>query len=77
MQIRRSGQVGTLGGALALLALAAVAHADPVKCQKQIIKTLASFKKISLTAPEKCLDKENQGKLPGPCPDAATQLKIH
>src|SRR5262249_23425310 len=55
---------------------ASTAHADSVTCQKQVIKTLASFKKISLTGPEKCLDKENEGKLPGPCPDTATQLKI-
>jgi len=76
MRHRRSTRIASLGGAFALVAIAAVAHADPVTCQKQVIKTLAAFKKISLTAPEKCLDKENQGKLPGPCPDAATQLKI-
>ena len=76
MTHRRSTCAASLGGALALVALVNIAHADPVVCQKQVIKTLASFKKISLTATEKCLDKENQGKLPGPCPDAATQLKI-
>jgi len=76
MTLRRSTRTVRFGGAFALVVLASAAHADPVTCQKQIIKTLASFKKISLTAPEKCLDKENEGKLPGPCPDAATQLKI-
>jgi hypothetical protein len=76
MTHRCSSRLASLGGAVALAAIAAVAHADPGTCQKQVIKTLASFKKISLTAPEKCLDKENEGKLPGPCPDTATQLKI-
>jgi hypothetical protein len=76
MMERRSTYRARLGGAFALVALANIAHADPVVCQKQVIKTLASFKKISLTATEKCLDKENQGKLPGPCPDTATLLKI-
>src|SRR5262249_11736074 len=76
MTHRRSTCGAILGGAVALVALVNIAHADPVVCQKQVIKTLASFKKISLTATEKCLDKENQGKLPGPCPDTATQLKI-
>jgi hypothetical protein len=76
MTLRRSIRAARLGGVFALVTLANMAHADPVTCQKQIIKTLAAFKKISLTAPEKCLDKENEFKLPGPCPDAATQLKI-
>src|SRR5262249_28674721 len=76
MTHRRSTCGAILGGAVALVALVTSAHADPVVCQNQVIKTLASFKKISLTATEKCLDKENQGKLPGPCPDTATQLKI-
>jgi hypothetical protein len=73
MTHRRSTRVASLGSAFALVALANMAHADPVTCQKQIVKTLASFKKISLTAPEKCLNKENEGKLPGPCLDAATR----
>jgi hypothetical protein len=53
------------------------AHADPVKCQKSIIKGLAKYKKTYLTAYRKCLDKENLGKIPGPCPDATTLLKIN
>jgi hypothetical protein len=76
MTHRRSTCGASLGGAFALVALANIAHADPVVCQKQVIKKLASFKKISLTATEKCLDKENEGKLPGPCPDTASLLKI-
>jgi hypothetical protein len=77
MTLGRSTQIASLGGAFALVAVVNIAYADPVVCQKQVIKTLASFKKISLTAPEKCLDKENEGKLPGPCPtDPATLLKI-
>src|SRR5215469_17531160 len=76
MTLGRSTHIASLGGAFVLVAVVKIAYADPVVCQKQVIKTLASFKKISLTATEKCLDKENQGKLPGPCPDTATQLKI-
>ena len=53
MTHRRSTYGPILGGAAALVALVNIAHADPVVCQKQVIKTLASFKKISLTATEK------------------------
>jgi hypothetical protein len=63
----------------ALVALALVASpagADPVNCQKQIIKNLLKFKKTDLKALGKCADNENLGKITGPCPDAATLLKI-
>ncbi len=59
-----------------VLALAQVAHADPVHCQAQIVKKLATYVKVLLKGEEKCLDKENVGKLPGPCPDPTTALKI-
>ena len=41
MMHRRSTGGASLGGALALVALVSSAHADPVVCQKQVIKTLA------------------------------------
>ena len=58
------------------LAVAASAGADPVKCHKQIVKSLATYKKTFLKAHEKCLDKQNEGSLPGPCPDPVAAVKI-
>jgi hypothetical protein len=52
------------------------AHADTVKCQKEVARSLARFTRIYLKAQEKCLDLENIGKLPGPCPDPVGVLKI-
>src|SRR5262249_54771900 len=61
----------------ALVAGAAVpVAAEPVKCQKTIVQQLAKLKKQVLKRTEKCIDNQNVGKIPGPCPDAATQLKI-
>src|SRR5262249_10014322 len=62
--------------ATTFLAVAASAGADPVKCQKQIVKSLATYKKTFLKAHEKCLDKQNEGSLPGPCPDPVAAVKI-
>jgi hypothetical protein len=63
--------------ALALTPLfAAPAQADLAKCQKSVVTTLRKFKKTYLKANEKCLDAQNIGKIPGPCTDAGTQLKI-
>src|SRR5436309_15820469 len=58
------------------LAAAGSAGAEPVSCQKQIVKNLLKFKKTYLKKVGKCVDNENLGKIPGPCPDAATQLKV-
>jgi hypothetical protein len=44
--------------------------------QKEILKALLKVEKTTLKAQIKCLKGENDLKLPGPCPDAATQLKI-
>jgi hypothetical protein len=66
-----------LTGALAAaLLLIGSAQAEPVNCQKQIVKNLLKFKKTYLKKVGKCVDNQNLGKIPGPCPDAATQLKI-
>ena len=61
---------------VALPLAAATVQADPVNCQKQIVKNLLKFKKTYLKKVGKCVDNENLGKIPGPCPDAATQLKL-
>jgi hypothetical protein len=52
------------------------AGAEPVNCQKQIIKNLLKFKKTYLKALGKCADSKNLGKITVDCPDAATSLKI-
>ncbi len=64
--------------ALAALALmvAGPAGAEPANCQKQVVKQLMKLKKISVKATAKCLDSQNLNKISGPCPDAATQLKV-
>src|ERR1041385_8790952 len=59
-----------------LIAYAGPTHADPVKCQKAIVQQMLKLKKAHLKAHEKCLDAENEGKIPGPCPDAISNLKI-
>src|SRR5882724_3046860 len=58
---------------LAVLALAApTASADPAKCQKTLLAGLRKYKKTyAKKAWEKCLDAENAGKIPGPCPFTA------
>lgn len=65
-----------VSAAILLIAAATAARAEPVNCQKQIVKQLAKLKKAHVKATAKCLDAENIGKIPGPCPDTATQLKI-
>ena len=68
--------VRLVGAATVLLVLSGPAHADPAKCQKTVIPSLLKFKKAYLKAHLKCLDAENVGKIPGPCPDARAQLKV-
>jgi hypothetical protein len=66
---------------LAVLVFAApqplVAAQDPLAtCQKTVVKQLEKLKKIYLKQHQKCFDKENKLKIPGPCPDAKTDLKV-
>lgn len=55
---------------------ASLSQAEPVKCQKDIVKSLLKLKKTHLKKLAKCVDNQNLGKIPGPCPDAAIALKI-
>jgi hypothetical protein len=68
-------RIAALAVAVSLVCVGSV-RAEPVNCQKQIVKNLLKFKKIYLKKAGKCIDNENLGKIPGPCPDAATQLKV-
>jgi hypothetical protein len=52
------------------------ASADPAVCHKTIAKQLQRFKKKQVRSLSKCLDKENAGKIAGPCPDPTTQIKL-
>jgi len=52
------------------------AAADPVLCQKTILKQYTVLKKKTLKGVGKCLDKQNKGDLPGPCPDPLTSGKL-
>jgi hypothetical protein len=50
---------------------------DPTTlCHRTIVKQLAKYKKVHLKRHEKCLDQDNDGKIPGPCPDALASFKI-
>jgi hypothetical protein len=59
-----------------LAALVGSVRAEPVNCQKQIVKNLLKFKKTYLKKVGKCIDNQNVGKIPGPCPDPTTALKL-
>jgi hypothetical protein len=61
---------------VALPVLVVPASADPVLCQKTILKQYTVLKKKTLKGVAKCLDKQNKGDLPGPCPDALTAGKL-
>ena len=70
-----------LTSSLALFAIvlaAAPARAEPVNCQKQIIKNMLKFKKTYLKKIGKCAEKQNLNKLEDddPCPDVVTQAKL-
>ena len=65
-----------IGSLVTAVLLLGSAHAEPVNCQKQIVKNLLKFKKTYLKKVGKCVDNQNLGKLSGPCPDTATQLKL-
>src|SRR5438876_10424367 len=77
--MRRSYRLLTLASVVAALAGAVRAEAttDPtVLCQKTIVQQLLKYEKTYLKSHIKCLDNENKGVIPGPCPDASAQSKI-
>src|ERR1700752_2168697 len=58
-------------------AIPAGAATDPnVRCHKKVVKQLEKFKKTHLKLYRNCLDKENKGKLAGPCLDGAAVAKL-
>jgi hypothetical protein len=65
-----------VGLAVACPVLVLPAAADPVLCQKTILKQYAVLKKKTLKGVGKCLDKQNKGDVAGPCPDALTAGKL-
>src|SRR5438552_4029205 len=72
--MRLLAAVGAACGALA--AAIAPARAGPPPCPKTVVQPTYKFQPPDLKQNEKCLGKENKLDIPGPCPDAATQLKI-
>ncbi len=62
--------------ACAWLLVAGSASADPTVCRKAIVKGLLSFTTTTLSKTIDCVDAENTGARPGPCPDPTTQLRI-
>jgi len=66
-------------GALLALVIAGPAHAttDPLAlCHKTIVQQLLKYEKTYLKMHVKCIDNENKGTIPGPCPDATAAAKI-
>jgi hypothetical protein len=61
---------------LGLAMLTTTAVAEPRACQKGLAKASGVLAKQTLRRMAGCLDKENAGKLPGPCPDAVTDAKL-
>ena len=59
-----------------LVAGAAPARADTAGCQSVIAKQLRKYKKVYIKSFTKCFDKENTGKITGPCPDSTATQKI-
>lgn len=74
--MRRSTAIVTSVSLVTIVTVVPLAHADPASCQKQVLGQLFKFEKVHLKATAKCLDKENVLKVPGPCPDQITSLKI-
>jgi hypothetical protein len=58
------------------LAAATPARADTAGCQSTIAKQLRKYKKVYIKSFTKCFDKENTGKITGPCPDFNANEKI-
>ena len=73
---RRIARTIVLIGAITLAVGPTRANAEPAACQKQILSQLLKFTKVHLKSMGKCLDKDNFLRIPGPCPDEKTTLKI-
>jgi hypothetical protein len=61
------------------VATATFAHASidlTARCQKTIIQQLLKYEQTYLKSHIKCLDNQNKGVIPGPCPDANAAVKI-
>jgi hypothetical protein len=68
--------VGSMLMIFGVLSAGNLALADPVLCQKQIIKQLLKFEKVSLKTNAKCLDAKNKVGVPSACPDPTAATKI-
>ena len=62
--------------AAVLLGAATTAAADTVTCQRRLVKESARHVQTRAKVLQKCEERVVRGKIPGPCPDAATQAKI-
>src|SRR5262245_34005468 len=61
--------VGTLALALLCAFTAVPAGAEPVDCQKNVVRNALKYKRTFLRVHQQCLDKDNAGKISGPCPN--------
>jgi len=75
--LMRAVSVALAAWLLAAPSGSALAAKDPlVTCQKTVVKQLERLKKTYLKQHQKCFDKENKLKIPGPCPDDKTTVKL-
>ncbi len=76
MSIRFARCAAALVAVTAITVAAPGAHADPVKCQREIAKRSAQFAQAKMVALQKCQDAVLKGASTGPCPDSKTSAKI-
>jgi hypothetical protein len=58
------------------LLITSPAGAEPARCQKMLLKSGTVLAQKASTRLARCLDKDNAGKVPGPCPDPITAAKL-
>lgn len=63
-----SKRVVAIVGAV-LCGLTAAGHAEPIDCQKNVVRSALKYKRTFLRVHQQCLDKDNAGKISGPCPN--------
>ncbi len=63
------GLVAALFATCACLAFSGTAHADALRCKREVVKASAKFVQAKLRTLQKCEDGVLMGKISGPCPD--------
>jgi hypothetical protein len=72
----RTHALALAAASVGTLLIAAAAAATPTACQKALTKGAAALTRKTLARMARCVDKDNAGRLPGPCPDPITAAKL-